>query len=147
MNVGSFISTYYKHPIAIAIYIIVIAIIVYYVGKSMGGVKQSKLPNDTGWGGSLTEQDGKTIRNIVIRLHDDMDSYLVASGLRSRDNQAYYDLSNFSDTMFVAAYNDFNDLYFKEGNGTMKNWIDDELGLDGDVKKIIMQRFSKQNLK
>lgn len=145
----NFISKYYNHPIAFVLYALIIGVIIYFIGKSLGTIKQAKLPGDEDWGKALTVSESKTVRETVMRIHKDLDSYLVSVGLRPRDTQAYYDLNNFTDKMFVASYNDFNTLYFDKNkdNGTLTQWIDDELGLDGDIKKILAQRFAKHNLK
>lgn len=147
-KITSFISQNYKHPIAIVIYIIIIAIIIYYVGKSRGAFsnKPNELPKDKGWGKDLTSDQSNFVRQTVARLFGDMDSYLVSVGLRPRDSQVYTDFSGMDDRLFTATYNDFNDLYLKEEKGTLKEWIDDEAGLDGSVKKIIMQKFARLNL-
>lgn len=145
-----FIGKYWKSPVAIMIYVIVIAIIIYYIGKSMGKFSNTPnpLPKDDGSGaGTINEFEAQFIRQTVERMHYDLDSYLVASMLSNRDNQVYVDFSTMSDTLFVATYNDFNNLYLKEDKGTLKTWISDEYGLDGDVQTIIMQRFAKLNLK
>lgn len=144
-----FIAANWKSPIAIVIYVILGIVIVYFVGKWSGKFvnKPNKLPSDTDWGAALTESEGQEVRRLSRALHDDMDSYLVSAGLRPRDNQAYIDLAKMNDKLFTAVYNDFNDQYLVEENGTLKDWINDEWGLPGNTKTIILQKFNDLNLK
>ena len=146
-----FISKYWKHPIALVFYAIILILIVYYIGKGKGTIKPNELPDDTSWGGSLTPEQSTNVRALSRRLYKDMDSYMVSVGWTQRDKEAYFQLLGLSDTLFVAVYNDFNDLYFDKGKGTLTQWIDDENfvlthGASGDVKDAIMLRMQKLNL-
>lgn len=150
-KITSFISKYWNHPIALTIYSIILIYIIYRIGKNKGAVKPNTLPNDTDWGGGLTPSEGTNVRAISERLYRDMDNAWVWVGA-SRDCEAYQQFLGLSDTLFTAVYNDFNDLYYSKGDGTLKEWISDESfsgtrGCSGDIKDAILKRMDKLNLK
>lgn len=81
------------------------------------------LPDLETTGVDLTEQEALEVRQLAMRLHTDMDGIAYPG---SRDKEAYQQLLGMSDRLFVAVYNDFGELYYKEGNGSLRQWIDDE---------------------
>lgn len=53
-----------------------------------------------------------------------------------------------TDDMFVSVYDVFNQLYMSEGDGTFREWINDEvLTLGTGLKEKLNQRFDNLNLK
>lgn len=144
----NFILKYYKHPIAIVLYVAIGIVIIYFIGKYAGSFinKPNELPKDKDWGTALTTEESQKVRRIVSELFDDMDSYLVSIGARARNEQVYLDLINCNDKLFTAVYNDFNDLHLKDEKGTLKTWINDEYGIDGTSKNLLMNRFNNLNL-
>lgn len=52
-----------------------------------------------------------------------------------------------TDDMFVAVYDVFNQLYMSEGDGTLRDWINDEVTLPYGLKGAMEMRFNKLNLK
>lgn len=148
----SFISKYWKHPIAIAIYVAIAIYIIYKIGKGQGTTKPSILPQDTNWGAELTEVEGNNVRRLTERLHRDMDSWQISSGFKDRDVEAYKQWLSLSDKEFVALSNDFNDLYYTESDGNLYQWLFDEsftftAGASGDLREAILERMEKHNLK
>ena len=151
-EVTSFITKYWKHPIALVIYGLIIIYIIYRLGKSSGTVKPNTVPSDKNWGKDLTNIESTNIRRIVQRLYRDMDNNWVSMGIADRDTEVYKQLMNLSNTEFTGVYNDFNDLYFDKGEGTLADWIYDESftftwGASGDLRETLIERFEKLNLK
>jgi hypothetical protein len=151
-KVTAFISKYWKHPVAIGIYILIAIYIIYKIGKSKGTSAPSKLPNETSWGQDLTQTEATNIRRLVERLHRDMTDYWVSSGFKDRDVEAYMQWLQLNDKEFVAVSNDFNDLYYDEGDGNLYQWLFDEsftltAGASGDLRETLLQRMEKHNLK
>lgn len=151
MKIGDFISKYWKHPIALFLYAIIIILIVYNWGKVKGSFKGKKPPKDTDSGKGLTDQESEQVSLLVGRLYRDMDSYMVSSGFKDRDVDAYKQLLGLDDRMFISVYNYFGELYFKEGNGTLREWIDGEsftftTGASGDLREAILEKMDKLSL-
>ncbi len=115
-----FLKTYWKQ-IAIVIGVIIVILIIYYYGKSSGSVGQVPLPPDDP-NAPLTEAEKQKIRSIVLALHEDMDGY----NFLGHNMQPYKDWLLLSNTGFVSVYNDFNRMYFSEGEGTLREWIENE---------------------
>lgn len=151
-QITAFITKYWKHPIALIIYAIIIIYIIYKWGKSEGDVKPSELPNETDWGKDLTTSQSDEIRRIADRLYRDMDSYLVSVSMQKRDIQAYKDFLTLPEREFVGVSNDFNDRYYTEDDGKLYQWIMDEsftytFGASGDIREAILEKMEKYNLK
>lgn len=136
----------YKYYIIALLAIIVIIIIILSIKKKSNS-QNSPLPTDSA-GGPLTQAEAEVVRKIVLDLHDDMDG--INWLFWSRNTKVYMDLATLSDKFFVAVYNDFNNLFGSEKNGTLKNWIQNDLFYkgtkEGGAYPILMERFSKLNL-
>ena len=150
-KITSFISAYWKHPVALFIYAAIAIYIIYRVGQSKGTFKGNKLPKETDWGAALTEVQSENIRRISQRLFRDMDSYYVSVGLKDRDVEVYKQLLALDGNEFKGVYNDFGDLYFNKNKGTLYKWIYDEsftytLGASGDLRETILEKMEKLNL-
>lgn len=68
-------------------------------------------------------EGGPQIRALARRLHTDMDGISVPGG---RDTEAWNMVLELDAVDFIALNNDFNNLYFHEGHGTFRQWIEDE---------------------
>jgi hypothetical protein len=140
-----------KKQMVIGLLVFAAILFIYFKGKAagkLGKAKKVKLPNDIIGGGSNTDPNtgqiinGSKIRSISVALHDDMNGYNVTG----HDMTPYKDWVTLSNTGFVAVYNDFNKQYFSEGNGTLKEWIVDEMYRDSLVDDIILPRMASLNL-
>lgn len=109
-----------------------------------GDFNPSPLPNNPAW----TPEQAETIRSLAMRLHTDMEGANVFSS--ARDIEAWRQLMSLPNDMFVGVYNDFGDLYYHEGNGTFRKWVEDEWtwwdtsGIAG--KSQVLERLSRLNL-
>lgn len=149
-----FVKENWKSPVAIGLYILIAVLIIYNWGRIKGSTvnKPNKLPKETDWGKDLTEKESEDISKLAQRLWRDMDSYLVSASLKPRDVEAYVTLLSQPDRDTVGTYNYFNDLYYSQEDGTLKDWIYDESftythGASGDLKTAILQKFDRLNLK
>lgn len=52
-----------------------------------------------------------------------------------------------TDDMFVSVYDVFNQMYMGEGEGTLREWIEDEWFISMPIKNTLKARFDKLNLK
>jgi hypothetical protein len=83
------------------------------------------------------------ISMISQALFNEMDGFNVW-----RDTKPFTDLMILSDTDFVKVYNKFNTDYQAEGDGTLKQWIEDESGVGefATIREAILQRMARLNL-
>lgn len=131
-----------KKIVTYIIVILVIAAILYYFyykGKKDAGVEQAELPDD--YNGALNETERKFVRELTEKIYKDVDSWGLS------DDDLFQELAALSSKLFVAVYNDYNDLYFSERKKTLKGEIEDLQSLDGDIQDILIAKFQKNNLK
>lgn len=129
-----------------------IALVLFYIwyrGRKSGQAGQAKhieVPTDFvtyDAAGNITSQvDGNKIRRIATLMHDEMNNTWGAA-----DHQPFIEFSQLSDTEFTMVYNDFNERYFSEGDGTLKEWIEDDYWFGWDViDEVIMPKLARLNL-
>jgi len=104
-----------------AIALLLLVILSYYKGKVSGTTKIEAAPLPTE-GGNLSNTDSQLVREIVLKIHNS----LKGVGNIFRDEKPFLRLANASDKLFVAIYNDFNNLYAKAEKGTLRDWINDD---------------------
>jgi hypothetical protein len=135
--------------IIIAVVVIGLLVFIYFIGRRSGKVKieQVELPQDQPGGQLLTSTDSAKIRQVAQGLYNDLKG--VSWGFH--DAKPYNDLLQMSDTLFVAVYNDFNNLYGSEGKGTLRDWIKDDYAWIGSnslpLSKAILDRMDKLGLR
>jgi hypothetical protein len=140
----------YAIYVIIAVVVIGVLVFIYFVGRRSGKVKieQVDLPSDQPGGSVLTSQDNAKVRTIAQQLHDDMDGLNFSHQLKP-----YEDLLTLNDTLFVAVYNDFNNLFGAENKGTLRQWISDETSdwwwgtSFSSLVKSIIARMDRLNLR
>ena len=116
----SIIFKYLRNPWVLLGIVAVAALLLWkYRGALIAVNIPNALPSEPG----LTAAEKQKVRELAMRLHDDMDG--IGIGLL-RDSDAWQELMSMSDSLFVAVNNDFNRLYFKDGKGTMRQWLSDE---------------------
>lgn len=111
--------------VIIGVIVVIILTAVYFVGRGDGTTKIDTvpLPGDQNWGESLNDSESKKVREITLRLYAEM------KGLNfSYDKNLYREVGALTDELFVALYNDFNQMYADEGKGTLRAWIASEGG-------------------
>lgn len=144
----------FKLPSKITLYIIVAIIVIgllvfiYFMGRRSAKTKieQVPLPIDTAGGVTITQADALKVREIAKALHDNMKGWF---NFGFHDEKPFSDLSNLSDTLFVAVYNDFNTLYGGENDGTLREWITSERGWSSSwltIASNIITRMDRLNL-
>lgn len=146
-----------KKEYIVALILLAIALLAAYLlytkGKKEGSVEQVSLPNDSAVGSTFTDAEKQQVRKLTNDLHYDMDGL----NLLNRNTRPYQELIGLSDKLFVAVYNDFNSLYFKEENIfgnpkniTLKEWILTENfdwhNIFDQLKPLMIERFNKLNL-
>lgn len=84
---------------------------------------------------------------LAKELHDVMSGLFTFTGTKDVAFKKLHQIP--TDDMFVAVYSTFNQLYMSEGDGTLREWINDEIWTDvaSSAKKDINARFDKLNLK
>ena len=140
---GIILSKYWKQLLIVAV-VLFILFYIWYRGKKAGESGKPKhigLTNDFVIGGTMSVDGGK-VRRIATLLHDDMDGFNFG-----HDDQIYNEFAALSDTEFVAVYNDFNNQFFSEGEGTLKEWIISEVYGDWTIiEDIILPKMARLNL-
>jgi hypothetical protein len=128
--------------------IIGIFVAVYFMGRKSAKMKieQVPLPTDQPGGEKLTGADASLVRTISVALHDDMKGWNIFG----HNAKPYNDFLQLSDTLFVAVYNDFDNLYAQENSGTLRKWISSEYGYYGTqfltLSNTILTRMDRLNL-
>lgn len=145
----------FKLPSKITLYIIIALVVIgllvfiYFMGRRSGKIKieQVDLPQDQPGGQNISSQDSAEIISVANQLHEEM------KGLNLfRDLEPYQKFLAMSDTLFVATYNRFNQLYAQENDGTLREWINDESGGSWnwqfeEIRKAIILRMDRLNLR
>jgi len=81
---------------------------------------------------------------LVDKLHDAMDG--IFAWTDTKENAWLQALQLPNDAMLKAVYNAFNTKYFREGHGTLTQWIRDEYGaFVGSNKQPLLDRLMKAN--
>jgi hypothetical protein len=128
--------------IIIAVVVIGLFVFIYFIGRRSGKVKieQVALPTDQPNGNLLSNTDSAKVRQIAQALHDDMD------GIRfgSYNLVPYNEMLQSSDTMFVAIYNDFNNLFSNEKGGTLREWLNSEFAWSWSTYKNLIYQITSR---
>lgn len=114
----------YTIYIVLAVVLIGIFVFIYFMGRRSAKMKieQVPLPSDQPGGKVLTSVDNAKVRTIAQQLHDDMDGLNL-----THKSDPYEALLASNDSVFVAVYNDFNNLFASENEGTLRDWLKDEV--------------------
>lgn len=127
--------------IAVLVILIVLGIFIYYRGKKNASPPKVVYPQ-----GGEGVPAGWSPTPLVTKLYNTMSGFNIDK--LSRD-QTWIELANLpTDDMVVAVYSVFNQLHFKEGEGTLTEWINDEstLGWPSGPKNLALKRLSQLNL-
>lgn len=89
----------------------------------------------------ISEDVSKRVRAYALTLHEDLVEFWGA-----RDIALYNRLAVENDVILISVYNDFNELYGKDKNGTLTKWLQDEI-MHSLSMKLIVKRFQGLNLK
>lgn len=120
----------------IAIAIVVLAVLLYFVGNSIGKKvppPTAALPDDNNpgtVGQPLSVAEQAMIDGLASRIFDDVD------GIQwyNHDNDLYQECLNLTSRLTTALYNTFNDKYFKEHNETLTQILGNEWEPFGERK-------------
>ena len=110
-----------------AIALLLGAVFVYYKGKTAGNT-HAPLPKNT----NSSETEASIVRGISLALHNEM------KGIGFNGNiEPFEKYLVTTDRIFVAVYNDFNQMYQADGDGTLRDWINDEYwGIASQAKQV-----------
>lgn len=138
-------ATLLRNPwVLLGIAVVVLLVLWKYGTKSLLNIN---LPTPLPIGPALTQDEKNTVRELARRLHRDMDGPTFGF---QRDADAWRMLMSMPDRLFIATYNDFNSLYYKEGEGTLREWVESEViwwdtqGIGG--RNQILERMDQLNL-
>lgn len=127
MKLTKLIPAPYRVAAGVTAVIIAVVVAAYFLNKkTTPDFNQVGLPTGVGSGSNayqLTQAEAQQVRALAMRLHEDMDGLAVPG---FRDTDAYAELLELTDPLFVAVYNDFGTLYYSEGEGTLRAWIEAE---------------------
>src|SRR3990172_6596685 len=151
-KITTFISQNWKHPVAIALYVVLGIVIIYVVLNKFGvfdengsdGSGNTDTPPPPAWELGLTPEEKLVVSERSERLFKDMDSTIVGLGLSPRDVQVYIDLANLNDKMTKAIHEHFGKNF--GGGKPLGIWIADESNLPGSTQTIIGDKLKRLNL-
>ena len=124
-----------------ALIIIAIVVVSYYWGKSKVKPVQANYPD-----GGTGIPAGWKPEILANKLHEAMSGLGTFTGTKDNVWSEMYQLP--TNDMFTAVYNVFNQLFVKENNGTLREWISNETYYDylSGVKGQLLTRFDSLNL-
>ena len=136
----------YKGQIIIAIIIIAVVLTIYFHGKKQGRDKVEGPQVNYPKGGNDIPK-GWNPEILAKKLYNSMKGVFSTASAKEKVWSELLLLP--TDEMLIAAYNAFNQLYFKEGKGTLTDWIRDEFYFNviGSVKGDVLNRLERLNLK
>jgi len=122
------------------IVILVIVGLVYLIYR--WGKRNAEGPQVTLTNGTQSIPKGWTPEPLARQLHDALDGVFVLAATKGEAFKKVMDLP--TDDMIKSVYNAYNTLYFKEGNGTLVQWLRDELNvpLDGSRGDLVNKLVS-----
>lgn len=82
-------------------------------------------------------------KGLAQKLHDSMSGWQIVPN--EREIYLLQLLNLPTNDMFVAVYDVFNQLYMREGKGTLRQWVNDEYAVAS--KSNLLKRFDQLNLK
>jgi hypothetical protein len=135
----------YKNVVIGIIAVAVIILIIYFVGKHNGKVKAEGPKADYPEGGDAIPKGWKP-DPLVQELFNVMDGIFTLGITKDETFRKYLSLP--TDDMFAAVYNVFNQKYFNKGDGTLREWINDEshaFPFD-TTNRMLNERFEKLNM-
>ena len=133
-----------KAYLFLAIAIIVIVLVIYFLGRRSSKYNPPAVsyPNN---GADIPQNwDASPLANS---MHAEMDGFTLN---KIKLDQLFLQLLNLAtDEMFIAVSDTFNKLYMKEGNGTLRQWIEDEdyYGFPDSVRPKVYKRMDFLSLK
>jgi len=135
----------YKN-VAIGIIIaLVIILVIYFWGKRAGKLKANgpEVHYPNGGNGIPAGWDPKP---LAKELHQVMDGLFTLSGTKDAVFSKLLALP--TGDMFTAVYSAFNQLYFADGDGTLREWINSEKYTDftSNTVEDLNNRFDQLNL-
>lgn len=135
----------YKEQIIIAALIVVVILVIYFMGRRRGKQTAEGPAVNYPQGGNAIPA-GWDPKPLAKELHQVMDGLFTLSGTKDTSFKKLLALP--TDDMFVAVYSAFNQLYFSEGDGTLREWINAEKWTDITSTTIeqLNNRFDKLNL-
>ena len=121
--------------------IIIIGVYFYYRGK-----RNAEGPKVTYPEGGNAIPEGWSPLPLVSELHDAMDGLFTLMGTKDAAWTKLRDLP--TDEMVIAVYDTYNQKYFRDGNGTLTQWIRDEKYADPltGVKESTLARLQNLDL-
>ena len=117
-------------------------IFIYYKGVKSGKIGKPKFIKPPKDAPGQPQGSGANVRQTAIALYDDMNGY----NWSGHNMTPYKNWATMNATDFVGVYNDFNNMYYEVGEGTLKEWIINEKYYDNLVDDIIIPRMGKENL-
>lgn len=135
----------YKTEIIIAAIIIIAVISIYLWGRKRG--KESANGPDVNYpDGGAGIPAGWNPTPLAKELHQVMDGLFTLASTKDETFEKLLALP--TDDMFTSVYSAFNQLYFSEGEGTLREWINAESNTVAwdDTVESINNRFDQLNL-
>lgn len=135
----------YKTEIIIASLILIAIALIFLYGRKRG-LETANGPDVTYPDGGDGIPAGWSPEPLAEELHNVMDG--LFTGSETKDDTFRKLLVLPTDDMFVAVYDVFNQEHFSEGDGTLKQWINDEVLTSAFTSTVdqLNDRFDELNL-
>lgn len=131
----------FKKPIIIVVLMLTGALLIWYFSKRKAVI--ADVPNDT-LDGKPTQAENDQANAIARALWDSFENYGVMN-FWYRPLRPFEDFAAVSDRVFVLVYNRFNQLYSMSGNGTLREWFNNDAFSKNDWEYIENTLFSRMN--
>jgi len=143
-SAGAFLLSVVKSKVFwIVIGIIIVIYLIYRYIKNTETGPQVQYPH----GGSGIPA-GWSPDALATELHDVMDGLFTMPVTKNEVWKKLYNLPTID--MMVAVYNAFGQKYFKEGNGTLTDWIRGEvyyvITMAGGIKEALLAKLVSNNM-
>ncbi len=110
-------------------WLVVVAVVALLLWKNRGPIisvfRPAPLPTGTSTGVNLTEQQAQMVRSLSQRLWTDIDKW-NNPWFNRRDTEAWTQLLELSEPLFIAVFNDFGNLYYAREGKTLKTYLEEE---------------------
>ncbi|NPD47491.1 hypothetical protein [Lentimicrobium sp. S6] len=135
----------FKKPIIIAVLLLTGVVIFWYYSKRK--VITADVPNDNP-NNEPTQIELDQANLIARSLYSSFDNYGIMN-FWYRPMDPFEDFAAVSDKVFVLSYNRFNQLYGMSGNGTLREWFNNDAFSSNDweyIENTLFPRMDRLNL-
>lgn len=124
-----------------------ILLVVFFWYRSKGKIEVAQVPMDN-INDQASEAEQEKANELARAMYTNFESY-NAFNFWYRPLEPFEEFVRVSDKVFVMVYNRFNQLYGMTGNGSLREWFNDEAFSKNDwefIETIVFPRMDRLNL-